>query len=91
MFQINVSGRDCICCGICMDVCSPRAIAMKTHKARTVEGAPSYPALGGPANPERAPEPMMTVPYLAAPERCDGCGQCQAQCPTDALTLIARV
>lgn len=88
MFRINLNGRECISCGICMDVCAPRALGMKTHKARTMEGAMCYGHLASAGNPERPPEPMMTFPFMAAAELCNGCGDCVAQCPTLALKLL---
>jgi ferredoxin len=89
MFQLKLMGRSCISCGICMDVCGPRAIAMRVYKGMAVEGlSPTY--LAGLGVSEAPPQPMTSLPYLAAPDRCDGCGDCVDQCPAIALTLISE-
>ena len=31
---------------------------------------------------------MMTFPYLASPEKCNGCGVCVRECPVNALELL---
>jgi len=61
---------------------------MKVHGGRTIEGALLLPRLVGGGAPQRWLEPMMTYPYMAAAERCDGCGECVEQCPTGALGLV---
>jgi len=85
VFQLKLDGRLCVSCGICMDVCAPRAIAMRVHRAAKVEGdAPSRNR----GNAERRPQAMMTFPYLASPEKCNGCGVCVRECPVNALELL---
>jgi len=88
MFTLELNARQCLCCGICMDVCRPGALRMRTWRGRTVEG----PRLPGEANGQSGEvrAAPMTFPYLAHPERCDGCGECVAQCPVTVLTLAAR-
>jgi ferredoxin len=88
MFSLKLNGRHCISCGICMDVCRPRAIAMRTNRSRGVEGETlTYLDLRSASNVEPAPEPMMTFPYLAYPDLCDGCALCVNECPVVALEL----
>jgi ferredoxin len=38
MFKLRLEARQCLCCGICMDVCLPRAIDMHSYRTRGVEG-----------------------------------------------------
>lgn len=89
MFRLKLDARQCISCGICMDVCPPRAMGMRPHRGKTVEG-PSrvlwYVGLQG----EREPLPMMTFPFLAVAAACDGCGLCMLECPVGALALLGR-
>lgn len=37
---------------------------------------------------EQPAENMMTFPYLARPERCNGCADCVRECPVNALELL---
>ena len=88
MFSLKLNGKSCISCGICMDVCRPGAIAMRTNQPKGVEGKTlSYLSLRSPGNAEQMAEPMMTFPYLAYPDLCDGCALCVNECPTVALEL----
>lgn len=88
MFGLRLSAKQCTSCGICMDVCPPRAISMRTKVPRTVEGdhiAIAYLDSG----PESvAIEGLMTFPWMSSPKRCDGCGLCVQQCPCLALELV---
>ncbi len=86
MFALRLNARACLSCGICMDVCPPRAISMRTAGRRSVEGAClTLSFLGSSDEPS-----LMTFPYLAMPERCDGCGLCVQQCPLPALQLLGE-
>ena len=88
MFSIRLNGRECISCGVCADVCMPRALALRTRWPKSVEGARlTYLALGSFRNREVPPVLMETFPYLSSPALCDGCARCVAECPTSALEL----
>ena len=81
IWRLQLNARQCVSCGICMDVCGPRAIAMRMWNGRTIDGAIHDARLG--TSVRRA----MTFPYLAAPRLCDGCLECIRECPTAALAL----
>ena len=88
MFSLRLEGKECVACGICMDVCHTHAIAMRLNKSKPVEGdALTFVLLQTLHNLEMPPQPKMTFPYLAQPEFCDGCGDCVKECPTSALVL----
>lgn len=88
MFRLRLNARLCISCGVCMDVCQPRAIDMRSNHIVGIEGAVlSFLQLHSDGAPEKSPERMMTFPFLAFPERCDGCLLCVKECPVDALEL----
>lgn len=88
MFSLKLEGKECIACGICMDVCKPHAIGMRLNKSRSVEGDTlTFVLLETLHNWEMPPQPKMTFPYLAQPEFCDGCGDCVKECPISALVL----
>jgi ferredoxin len=91
MFALRLNARACLSCGICMDVCPPRAISMRTASRKRVEGARlTLPLLGSFGEPSSELASMMTFPYLAIPEQCDGCGLCVQQCPVPALELLGE-
>ena len=88
MFKLRVDVKQCVSCGICMDVCMPRAISMRTSVSRTVEGkllTHLHASLD--RTMEAVVESAMTFPYLAIPDQCDGCSDCVQGCPTLALQL----
>ncbi|MGB9774102.1 MAG: ATP-binding protein [Bacteroidota bacterium] len=88
MFKLRLNAKHCISCGICMDVCSRRAIAMRINKSNNVEGEfLSYLLLHSDGEKELPPVEMMTFPYLAYPHLCDGCMRCVNECPVSALEL----
>jgi len=89
MFALVLNALDCVSCGTCMDVCPPRAIDMHLTRKAGVEQwrlkKPDTPSADAGTGSEGAG--FMTFPFLAAPERCDGCGVCVRECPTVALEL----
>ncbi len=88
MFSLRLAGKECISCGICMDVCRPKAIQMRTKWPRSPEGRRlTYLHLASSRNKEAPVAAMATLPYLAVPALCDGCAHCVAECPTTALEL----
>jgi len=88
MFSLKLLAKNCISCGICMDVCDTKAIAMRTAWPKSPEGKVlTYRLLRSRDQEELLPMQMMTFPYLARPELCDGCEMCVDQCPVNALVL----
>jgi ferredoxin len=88
MFSLKLLAKGCISCGICMDVCDTKAIVMRTTWPKSPEGKVlTYRLLHPQDQEELSPVPMMTFPYLAHPELCDGCGMCVDQCPVNSLVL----
>lgn len=71
-----------------MDVCSPRAIDMRVDKTTGVEGSfDTLVRLQAFDSTEEAKQKMMTFPFLAIPQLCDGCLDCVKECPVSALEL----
>lgn len=88
MYKLKLNAKDCISCGICMDVCSLNAIDMRINKGKTIEGNNFiYLDLNGKTNKELPPEKMFTFPFMALPELCDGCMVCVKECPTYAIDI----
>jgi ferredoxin len=88
MYSLRLHGKECIGCGICMDVCGPQAIAMRSKSVRKIEGSRmTYLRLESPGNRELAAAEMGTVPYLRFPALCNGCARCVTECPISALEL----
>ncbi len=83
--RLRLDAKACISCGICMDLCPPRAIDMARSNRVGMEGAVSLLKLLEPQAPD--PEPGMTFPFLAAPQLCPVCKICEAACPTAALVM----
>ena len=89
MYKLKL-GKGCISCGICMDICPPQAIDMRIHFGHTIEGRGlTYLDLNGFSNSDRAPMPMMTFPFMAHPDLCDGCTICVRECLTNAMIIIS--
>jgi ferredoxin len=89
MYKLKLSAKDCISCGICMDVCLPKAIAMRIHKGKTIEGVYlSCLELNGAKKKESVFEQMMTFPFMANVDNCDGCMDCVKECPTNAIEIL---
>ena len=84
MYVIRLDARQCVSCGICADVCDPRALRMRVWRGRTVEGV-----LSDRRSALRKAD-AGTFPYLADPARCDGCLACVEECPVRALALFSK-
>lgn len=81
MNKLKLIVKECISCGICMDVCVPGAINMRIHKGNTIEGNHlKYQELND-------YNQMMTYPFMEKAELCDGCMICVNECPTSAIEL----
>ena len=90
MFSLRLTAKNCICCGICEDVCAPHAIALRTTHTKTVEGKSlTYHLLVSVTNAERGREVAGTFPYLRDAALCDGCARCVVECLAEALELQA--
>ncbi len=89
MFRLRFEARQCLCCGICMDVCLPRAIDMHSYRRRGVEGdVLTYVMLDSQNNVEIPQREKTAFPFMAKAHVCDGCIQCVNECPTSALKLV---
>lgn len=89
-YRLVLNGRLCISCGICMDLCPTRAIAMRFDgPARTIEGAIHSHGVRLRSGSREVPaNDQMTYPYLGNPSLCNACRVCIQQCPVSALTLM---
>lgn len=88
MYSLRLAAKECISCGICMDVCVPCAISMRTAWPHSPEGRVLTHQFLEPEERETNRRgQMMTFPYLARPAVCDGCEVCVEQCPVSALHL----
>ncbi len=88
MYKLKLKAKECISCGICMDVCSPNAIDMRINTGRTIEGDKLvYITLNGKSNHELLPAKMMTFPFMSKEESCNGCMDCVKECPTSAIEI----
>jgi len=77
-YQITVSRKGCINCGVCMDTCPVQALDMTRPTTAGVEA-------GGAAG--RPLKWMMEYPVQVG--ECIGCSICVRECPVDVLTLSA--
>ncbi|MDE3094513.1 MAG: 4Fe-4S dicluster domain-containing protein [Chloroflexota bacterium] len=80
-FAVTVDQRDCITCGICMDVCPIRTLDMTRARA----AGPEATFLRGTRTATVARDWMMAVPVQVA--HCNGCTICVRECPTQAISI----
>ena len=88
MYKLKLLVKDCISCGICMDVCIPGAIGMRINNGKTIEG--DYKNNDSPNNYSEnkfSHASMMTFPYMANPELCNNCMICSKECPTSVIEI----
>ncbi|MDP3683102.1 MAG: 4Fe-4S binding protein [Ignavibacteria bacterium] len=89
MYKLKLTAKECISCGICMDVCLPKAIDMRVHRGNNIEGNTLfYLALNGNSNQVQVSEQMMTFPFMVNAKLCDGCMECAEECPTNAIKIL---
>lgn len=89
MYRLKLNAKDCISCGICMDVCLSKAIDMRIHRGKTIEGNYLlFLEFNGKTNKELLPEKMITFPFLKNSKLCNGCMICVKECPTSAIEII---
>ena len=67
-----------------MDVCGPGALKMRVWRTKTVDGLAKTRPAGSDGEVGKG---MLTFPYMARPELCDGCLECVRQCPVEVLTI----
>ncbi|MGK9368380.1 ATP-binding protein [Melioribacter sp. Ez-97] len=92
MYRLKLNAKDCVSCGICMDVCLTNAIDMRIHRGKTIEGNYlSYLEFNDKTNKELLPEKMMTFPFMKNSELCNGCMVCVEECPTSAIAIDLHI
>ncbi len=76
-YQIEIDHRNCINCGVCMDVCPVEALDMSRPQAGGIE-----------ADPGGGPIPWLMEHPIQVGE-CVGCSICVNECPVSVITLAA--
>src|SRR6202142_3550871 len=74
-YRIDIDSRNCINCGICMDVCPVEALDMSRPQSPGVE-----------AGPGEGPIPWLMERPIQVGE-CVGCSICIRECPVSVMTL----
>jgi NADH-quinone oxidoreductase subunit F len=74
-YRIDIDSRNCINCGICMDVCPVEALDMSRPQSPGVE-----------AGPGQGPIPWLMERPIQVGE-CVGCSICIRECPVSVMTL----
>ena len=95
MYRLKLNAKQCISCGICMDLCPSRAIGMRSRDTAGIEGSRGLELVLADRWAEAVtPVRKETFPYLRTPDLCDGCALCARECPAlalDVLPLVAAV
>jgi len=85
VYELALNARQCLCCGICADVCTPRALRLRPWRGRTVERRHvAAPVLAG-----AAAAVAEGFPIMPDGAQCDGCFDCINECPVSVLQLVA--
>ncbi len=74
MWQLELNAGQCLCCGICVDICAPRALALRRIRTCVIDGRG---------------DAKESFPYLANPGACDGCSVCVVECPVAVMRIVA--
>ena len=74
-YRIDIDSRNCINCGICMDICPVEALDMSRPQSPGVE-----------AGPGEGPIPWLMERPVQVGE-CVGCSICVRECPVSVMTL----
>jgi len=74
-YRIDIDSKNCINCGICMDVCPVEALDMSRPQSPGVE-----------AGPGQGPIPWLMERPIQVGE-CVGCSICIRECPVSVMTL----
>jgi len=74
-YRIDIDSKNCINCGICMDVCPVEALDMSRPQSPGVE-----------AGPGEGPIPWLMERPIQVGE-CVGCSICIRECPVSVMTL----
>lgn len=88
MYKLKLNSSDCISCGICQDVCLPKAIGMRTHKGKTIEGKMLIIPDIEVESIDYTTDNLMTFPFMEKDSLCDGCLDCVKECPTSAINIL---
>jgi ferredoxin len=69
----------------------PFAIGMREGVRQPLQELVGLIVVDGEREIEMRRKPVAAFPFLARPERCDGCGECVRLCPTDALQVVSEI
>ena len=72
-FAVTVDRRECLNCGVCMDVCPVHSLDMTRPTGRSIE--------------DWGPPKSWMMEYPIQVARCTGCQVCVMECPTQAIAV----
>lgn len=88
MYKFKLNAVLCISCGICTDVCIPKALKMNYACSGQVEGKSYiYMMFNSTSNVEQPAAQLMSFPYGSGMEKCTGCFSCVQECPVSAIDI----